>query len=271
MQKMMRAVLALMVAALAVPAQAGEAEVKALVAKKAAILTNLHQKAEKALVNSAQDKIFGEYFGPSGDKKALKRRIDQLSLNVQANFQVEEMCLINEKGEEISRIVGKEVAPDAELATDETNSSFFKAAFAKEVKQVFVGPIYLSADANKWVVAYSTPIRGADRKAAILHYEHGLGVYQQNLDKDTKGGDLFVLAVDRQGYVVSDSRKRPGVDKQGEKKELADYFAKLPAALAGAVKLGSEGTATLSLDGAPHIVAFKPVQDWTILVAEKQK
>ena len=254
-------------------AQAGEAEVKSLLAKKVAILTNLHQKAEKSIVNSAQDKIFSDYFSGASeaDKKALKQKIDALSLNVQANFQVEEMCLITDKGQEVSRIVGKKVAPDADLSADEASSPFFKGAFTKEAKQVYISPTYLSADADKFVVAYTTPIMGGGKKAAILHYEHGLNVFQENLDKDVSGADLFVLAVDKDGYVLSDSRKRPAIAKQGEKKEVKDYFAKIPAALAGAVKLGQEGNGSYTDGGAKYLAAFKPLNDWTIVVVEKQK
>ena len=62
-----------------------------------------------------------------GERQTLKQRIDQISLRVQSRFHVQEMCLIDPEGAEISRIVGDEVAHD--LALDEADAIFFRAGF----------------------------------------------------------------------------------------------------------------------------------------------
>lgn len=253
------------------PAIAGEAEMQALVAKKVAILSNLHKKAERALVNAAQDKVFIEYFSAAeADRPALKKRIDQLALNVQSNFKVEEMCLIDDHGHEISRIVGNAVAPDHDLSKEEADASFFKPTMAKEAKQVFVTPAYLSPDAGKWTVAYVTPIVAAGRKAALLHYEYSLDEFRQALDKDV-GGDVYVLAIDGHGHVLSDSRKQPDIARRGDKEALPDYFPKVSDALAKAITLGGEGVGSFEDGGARHSVAYKTVEDWTVAAVERAR
>ncbi|MEO5373663.1 MAG: cache domain-containing protein [Alphaproteobacteria bacterium] len=254
----------------AVPALAGDAEVAALLARKAAIITNMHQKSSKGLVNFAQDQVFPAYFSaPADQRKDLKKRIDTTSQTMQATSKVEEMCLIDDKGQEISRIVGSAIAPDAELSPDEANNSFFKPSFARDPKQVYITPIYLSPDAKKWVVAYVTPLAVNGAKVAVLHYEYSLAEFQQALAKDVSGSDLYVLAVDKDGYVLADSRAPVAIDGKGEKKELADYFTKLPAAAAAVVKAEGEGKGEFADGGAKWRVAYKAVQDWAIAVVEK--
>lgn len=143
-----------------------------LVAKKAAIIANMHKKASKALVTSAQDKIFARYFTGHTEAKAS---IEKLSLNVQRRFHVEEMCLIDPNGHEISRIVADKIAPDEDLSTEEAAAPFFAPGFAQKHRHTHVA--YMSPDADKWVIAYVTPIVVAGKKEAILHYEHTVEAY----------------------------------------------------------------------------------------------
>lgn len=254
----------------AFPAQAGEKEAQAALNKKAAIMDRLHDKAAKALVNYAQDKTFAEYFTAKGDaQKGAKQKIDQLSLQVQSKLAIEEMCLISDSGREISRIVGNKVAPDSELSPDEAKASFFKPSFAKAAKQYYISPAYISVDAEKWVIAYTSPIMDGEKKAAILHYEMALDQYQQVIEKDNAANSI-ALAISSDGFVMADSRKKIAIEKQGEKAKPSDYFAKLPASLASVIKLGGEGQGTAALDGANYVVAYKSVADWTIAVLEKQ-
>ena len=188
------------------PATAGEAELSSLVAKKAAILENMHKKAKKALVNSAQDRVFPNYFhAEHGHRHEAKAKIEQVTLAVQSNFQVEEMCLIDPSGPEITRIVGAVIAPDEELSPDESGAVFFAPGFAKAPRQVHLSRPYITPDAHKWVLAYTTPVVVDDEKKAILHYEHGLDVFQNALNRGVKGG-AYILAVSEDGYVISDSR-----------------------------------------------------------------
>ena len=72
------------------------------------------------------------------ERSRLRERIDEISFAVQLKFAVEEMCLIDHHGAEISRIVGNEIAYDP--ATDEADAIFFKPAFEQASRTVHTSP-----------------------------------------------------------------------------------------------------------------------------------
>lgn len=249
-----------------------------LIAQKAATVERLHFKANKALVTAAQDKTFGLYFHADHQmRNQIKPRIDQISLSVQSRFHVEEMCLINPEGAELSRIVGREIADD--LADDETGAIFFAPGFATPVRKVHISPIYMSVDANKWVTAYVTPVVVEGNKKAILHYEHTLRSFQDALNKrmERENGAVLV-AIDADGYIVSDSRKAIAIDKKGDAEDRADYFDRfdLDGMNLSAVRNASGGSAdkgagTVKAGGKTYSVAYQTVEDWTILAFRAEK
>lgn len=258
---------------LAAPAVAVEAGVEGTVAKKAAVLELLFRKAKKALVNAAQDKSFSQYFSvlPVDEKSRIKERIDQISLSVQSRFHVEEMCLINVEGAEISRIVGNRIAHD--LDPDETGAIFFEPGFAQKPRKVYVSPAYISGDADIWVVAFVTPILAVDEKKAILHYEHPLTVYQEALNKDIGGDERFIVAVNADGWIVSDSRRRIPIEKRAALEAPRDYFEKFEflGMNTGGIKNVIDGAGVLSADGESYTAAYKTVENWTLFVFERRK
>ena len=242
-----------------------------LVAQKAATIERLHFKAKKALVTAAQDKAFEHYFHAHNheERGEIKPRIDQISLAVQSRFHVEEMCLIDPRGAEVSRIVGREIADD--LADDETGAIFFAPGFSSPAHKVHISPIYMSVDANKWVVAYVTPVVVDGNKKAILHYEHSLRPFQDALNKRVDAGTVLV-AIDRDGFVVSDSRATIMIDKRGDAEERDEYFRQFDlsklnlAAVRNAIGgNGERGSGTLKAAGSSYSVSYQQVEDWTIL------
>jgi hypothetical protein len=249
--------------------------VEALVAKKAAIVEMMHGKARKALVTAAQDDRYREYFvADSADERArLKAEIDRISLTVQAEFHVEEMCLIDPQGAEISRIVQNSIAYD--LATNETENVFFAPSFALRPRTVYVSPLYISMDANRWVLGYVTPIVVDNVTKAILHYEHGLAVFQQALNKGQGGDSRYIVAVDGDGWVVSDSRKAVATEKRADSESAADYFAhfalgdmdlaQLMARLGG----GAKGSGAVTTAAGRYDVAYQTVGHWTLIAIDR--
>ena len=256
-------------------AHADLAAVEALVAKKAAIVEMMHGKARKALVTAAQDDRYREYFiAASTDERAhLKAEIDRISLKVQAEFHVEEMCLIDPRGAEISRIVQNSIAYD--LATNETENVFFTPGFALRPRTVYISPLYVSQDANRWVLGYVTPIVVDGTTRAILHYEHGLAVFQQALNKDESGDARYILAVDDEGRVISDSRQPISTEKKSDSAAPADYFAsfalgdidfpQLKARLGG----GDKGAGAVTAAGGRYDVAYQTVGHWTLIAVDR--
>jgi hypothetical protein len=257
-------------------AYADTGSLSALVAKKAAILRNMHDRAAKAIVQVAQDPAFPGYFeaahlGHDNGAQEAKVRIDQISLATQERFHVEEMCLIDATGTEVSRIVANQIAYD--LSTEEADNAFFKPSFEREPRSTYIAPLYMSPDAFKWVMAYTTPIEVEGKNAAILHYEHGLDVYQDALNRETLPPSTWLVAVDSHGFVVSDSRKVIDVAQRGESENLTDYFE--PFELAGLslteldARLGEAGAAELDFEGKTFSVAKSSVVDWTIIAVEE--
>jgi hypothetical protein len=249
--------------------------VEALAAKKVAIVELLHRKARRALVNAAQDEAFGKYFmaAHAGSRAHIKDRIDEISLEVQSHFRVEEMCLIGANGAEVSRIVGREIADD--LASDESDAIFFKPAFAQPARKVHISQVYMSEDARKWVLAYVTPIHVEGQNKAILHYEHSLELFQNVLRAEEDEPERVVLAVDADGFVLSDSRRTIAIDERMGSDKLRDYFQRfsldglgLEVAKAKAGIAGREGSGTIQVGAQSFSIAMKPVEDWTIVVYE---
>ncbi len=260
------------------PAQqaAANTELQSFVTKKAATIENLHRKAKRALVNAAQDRAFEGYFHANDDttRHEAKQRIEQVTLATQRRFNVEEMCLIDPTGTEITRIVGNQIAPDSDLSTEEAKADFFKPGFAERPRRVYVTNPYVSPDADKWVLAYVTPVMTDGQKKAILHYEHGLEIYQDVVNKGLNGGDRFLLVVSRGGFVISDSRRFLPIEKRGESEDPTDYFEQLadisPSGLVGVYEGVGEnktGASRISDDGNEFDVAFAVVEGGLVLLA----
>ncbi len=259
------------------PAAADSDALRAFVDRKAGVLELLHSKAERALVTAGQDQTLSAYFEAQSEdeRKRLRERIDQISLAVQERFAVEEMCLIDEHGAEISRIVGKEIAYD--LATDEADAVFFAPGFAQKPRTVHISSIYLSPDAERWVTAYVTPVMADGETKAILHYEHGLDFYEKTLNArvDPKG-QRVLLTVTTDGWIIFDSRKPIPIEKIGESTRAADYFEQFSfegmnledviRAAGGDREVGAGSITTPA--GTSFDVAFKQVEDWILFAYE---
>jgi len=167
----------------------------------------------------------------------------------------------------LTRIVGNEIAPDSDLSPDESGAVFFKPSFAKKARSTYISPLYMSPDADKWVLAYVTPIQVGGAKRAILHYEHGLNVYQQALSKGVKGDSQFIVAVDKDGWVVADSRQAIGVDKKGEAEDQKAYFKQFDLGGKSHQQVIQAINAGQKIAG--YDAAFKQVERWTIIAFEK--
>lgn len=245
-----------------------------LVDKKAASLDLMHRKARKALVTAAQDQTFRNYFNATtpAARAAFKQKIEQIALGVQSRFRVDEMCFIDHSGAEIARIQGGAVAQNLDL--NESDAPFFAPTFALPERRVHISPAYLSEDAGKWVVAYVTPIAQGGENKAILHYEHDLARYQAVLTKGWSGEGRYIAAVDQTGWVLADSRRAVPLRRRAEEADAAAYFKKfdLHGLGIGDVRrrLGSKnsGSGTLVLGGKTYALAYRTVQDWTVVAVE---
>lgn len=253
------------------PAESAAAPASELVARKAAILELLHGKARKALVTAAQDKSFRDYFtATSATAKArLRSRINRISLAVQHDRHVDEMCVIGPDGAEVSRIVRDAIAYD--LDDTEHGRPFFRPGFELAPRTVYQSAPYMSPDTDRWVVGYVTPIVVDGETKGILHYEHNLGFYQSTLNKGLTGGDLFLVVIDANGWVISDSRTPIGIEARGGSDSAADYFRPFEWAGLGLAqlrnRLGAGETGEIPFNGRTYEVALRQVAGWTLMAA----
>ncbi|MBB3710527.1 hypothetical protein FHS00_000080 [Limimaricola variabilis] len=258
--------------AMAGGAKADPAAMDALAERGAAAIGRLHANAQRALVTVAQDEAFTAYFETheNGDRHLHKARIDQVSLATQDRFHVEEMCLIDPNGAEISRIVGDQIAHD--LATDEADASFFAPGFATAHRQVYTSPIYLSPDADKWVVAYVTPVMVGDDKRSILHYEHAFTAYGDVLQRLAANGPGELMIVADTGHVIYDSRQEIPTARVGDLEARDDYFERFEFAgldLAGfRAAIGQDATSgqgRIEAGDVARDAAFRVIGPWTLI------
>lgn len=236
-------------------------------------LITIHNKAKRALVDIARNQHYSNYFKASNpeQKQSIKKMIDMIALNIRHQSFIEEMCLVDRHGVEISRITGKEVARN--LSHHETNNPLFNIAFTKAKGQVYITPIYLSHDANKWVLAYVTPIVVHGKKEAILHYEHGLDFYQNSLNSGIGGDENFVVAVNESGWVISDSRKNIKVTSTDGKTGPEHYFEQFSFAgktLNEITKQIDRSGGVLTNEGVRYKAVYKKVIHWTLISFHKQ-
>ncbi len=260
-------------------------DIKDELAERVSIIKRYHKRNSKNLVKAAQKEVFQKYFKAETDaeREKFKQEIDKLSLHVQTKTQVDEMCFIDKRGREISRIVFTEVAPDNDLSKEEASAPFFKPSFAKKGKEVHIQPPYMSADSLRWVICYATPIVLDDgTKPAIYHYEMPLSSVhvrvKRGMDKDD---EMFLLLVNKDGYIMSDSREKMDLFLKKDDKEMkapkSDYFSTLKdsslKSIANKIMTATEGSDSYSADGKDYNVVFGPTGyfGWTAVLVDKKK
>ena len=117
------------------------AQPQQLVKQKVKALFSVHRRAKKALLRAAGKPVIADYFREHSPEKKdqLRQEIEKLTLNIQRYFKVSEMCLIDEKGHEITRIEHGEIAHD--LSTEEAKLPFFKSGFEAAEEEVVTSPL----------------------------------------------------------------------------------------------------------------------------------
>ena len=103
---------------------------------KANLIDNLNSRASEDLLFAVKNPIFVKYFElpdtKAGDiykngviqftpqQRILKNELDQWIYDFQNKFSIDETCLIDKTGQEHTRLVMKNVAPDSALSSKES-------------------------------------------------------------------------------------------------------------------------------------------------------
>ncbi len=258
-------------------------------------ISAFHEKAGSELVFALNYPVFKEYFSLretrsgnrynskktiqfSPEQQRLKHKIDDWTLFVQSKFPVEETCVIDRTGQEHSRITLRQVAPDDDFSSEENAAPFFDPTFRLGKGEVHVEYPYMSADAKKWVFAYTSPIVLDDgSKPGFYHFEIPISYFQEIVAKNT-AGRTFVL--DPLGMVVADSKKTIDINlKSGQKEDtqlLKDYLPSIDTisadgafrAIVSEMKAGKSGNGTFEMNGELHYVVYKPLSTFNWSVAQ---
>ena len=255
-----------------------------------------HEKAKNALIFGIEHPAFKEYFslsetraGNRYDKDGviqfspaqarLKDKLNTWTLFIQSKFPIAETCLIDARGQEHARVTYGETAQADDYSHDESGAPFFKPTLKLAKGEVNVQSPYMSADAKKWVFAYTTPIVLDDgSKPAFYHFEITLE-YFQRLVKDKLSGRTLII--DPNGLIIADSRNEINTAFKGagepehDKEALKDYlpaissisndaqFANLMAEMAS----NTEGTGRFSSDGDDMYLAYRRLSTfgWSVV------
>jgi len=262
-------------------------------------IQTLHSRASEDLVFAVQNPAFVEYFELSDtqagnvydendvmqftpEQRVIKSELDIWIYNFQSKFSVDETCLIDNTGQEHTRLTFQEIAPDDDLSSEESAAPFFEPSFLLEKGKVHLQFPYVSPDSERWVFAYTTPIvTSDDSKPAFYHFEMPIAIFQDLVNVDV--GRMYVI--DPDGFLIADSddsslaNARYSVDPQTITSFVpSEYFPSIQSVFASSeyneiiqeMPKNSEGLATYSKDGELQYVSYKqlPTFGWT-LVYEK--
>jgi len=262
-------------------------------------IQTLHSRASEDLVFAVQNPAFVDYFELpdtqagnvydendvmqfTPEQQVIKDKLDTWIYNFQSKFSVDETCLIDDTGQEHTRLTFQEIAPPDDLSSEEAAAPFFEPSFLLEKGKVHLQFPYVSPDSERWVFAYTTPIvTSDDSKPAFYHFEMPIVVFQELVDVDV--GRMYV--VDPDGFIIADSddsslanakyNVNPGTITDFDPRE---YFPSIQTVHASSefndivqgMQTSTEGSGTYSKDGEKHYVSYKqlPTFGWT-LVYEK--
>jgi diguanylate cyclase (GGDEF)-like protein len=178
-----------------------------------AALDNYFARARSVVLLTANSPAFANVLAEPGTRAEKVRRQARSITEVTHHLgylerlyptSIGEACFINAEGEEFARVVRGDIAPAADLSTEEEQAPFFTPAFALDFGQTHQTKPYVSPDTKEWVVANATLIPQPDRhKRAIVHFEVTIESFRRAMG-ETKSAELRV--VDGQtGHVVIDA------------------------------------------------------------------
>ncbi|MEO5350626.1 MAG: EAL domain-containing protein [Magnetococcus sp. YQC-3] len=265
-----------------------------------------HKKAQSDLLMAMGHPAFMEYFslpetqvGNSFDteghilftpaQQRLKKELDNWSLALQKRMPIAESCLLDQSGQEHSRVTFGKVAANEDFSSDESKAPFFASSMALQAGEVHIQYPYLSADAKQWVFSYSAPVILPDgSKPALFHYEIPLSLLQslirpEGARTDQDGTSHFVI-LEPTGLIVADSERAiplaqknlPG-DKEGEEQveeRLGEYLPPANSlngsdrfvAILERMQRGERGSGWYESVGERFYVAYRPLSTfgWSV-------
>src|SRR3954447_22985412 len=179
-----------------------------------AALDNYFARARSVVLLTANSPAFANTLAEPGTRAEKVRRRGRNLAEVTHHLRylerlyptsIGEACFIDANGEELARVVRGDVAPAADLSSEEEQTPFFAPTFALDVGQTHQTRPYISPDTNEWVVANATripPVKG--HKGAIVHFEVTIESFRRAMGRSDRS-ELRVVD-GRTGRVVIDAQ-----------------------------------------------------------------
>lgn len=281
-------------------------------------IKTFHQDARNSMLATLDLDLFREYFSlPESlqnrydelgtialtpEQDAIRRRLERWVLNLHERFPIGETCLIDRHGQEHMRVVGGKVEKPEHFSNEEHGAPFFTPSFAAEGGEIYMSAPYMSADAHRWVIAFTSPVvieKG--QKPAFYHFEVPLAVHQQLISTEDFGftskdkgrpdaeeeGRVFILDRDN-GLLIADNRQSIDYELKAERhpdknpdlphylppEKIEDYLpapssiSSHPAFLSAIkdMRSGGSGTRVIDLPDRSYLLVYTPLPDrnWSL-------
>src|SRR5919112_1694477 len=176
-------------------------------------LDNYFGRARAVVLLTANSPAFANVLAESGTRADKVRRQGRSIAEATHHLgylerlypsSIGEACFIDADGEELARVVRGNIAPAADLSTEEEQAPFFTPSFGLDFGQTHQTQPYVSPDTDEWVVANATLVPQPDgRKRAILHFEVTIESFRRAMGA-TESAELRVID-GRTGRVIIDA------------------------------------------------------------------
>jgi len=242
-------------------------------AQQRAAIDAYFARARAIMLLTAHNPVFRQFYALPGSRRSRLRGHSRVLRDTNAALiylerlypgAVGEACFIDRGGPENARAVRGIRAPVAELSPDESANPFFGPSFGLRLGQVYQARPYVSPDTGEWVISNSTPVPGAGRAAAIVHFEVTIESFRRAAAAQSRRHRLAVVD-GRSGAVVidGDQRQRRGA-RLGMPADRRYVALRSRRDLAGVVSLGGRRVAYQRVRPAAG-----NANDWLVLAVSR--
>lgn len=236
-------------------------------------INSLISKVTSDLLLARQNPVFDQYFLASNEesRQLALMGVHQQMLYMQKIYSIDEICLIENSGQEDARGVQGTMASPADLSPDESDAPFFEPTLALGEGEVYKSPLpYVSPDSNRWVISFSTPLILPDStKAGILHLEIPFTWFVEKVQASSMPGSFsFMLSED--GIILAHPqinalRDEAGIDPSNpDTAEFPDaYKVGSPdfQQLIQDMTVAQHGSGSFRDQGESYLMGYEPVFD----------
>lgn len=225
-------------------------------------LAEIFKDASNHLLIAAENPALRLYYEYPAEKDRWLQEQHKALKYIRSKFEMlDEACVIDSTGQEASRIVFDEIAPQEDLSSEEEGASFFNPTFALEPGQVYQSEPYLSPDTERWVAASTTPVADSKgNKVALLHFEVNLDHFRQMLKRGLDDKE-FVFLINDKKELVLDTRSEPNYKAKFKDAESEFKQADSDDDFINNMLTGSSDRPTYTnIDGESYYIVYSPMK-----------